>query len=282
MVDLVADGPWPGEPDDADAYEPDWTQVHPTQRDWPSVATDMPTDMPLNPWSVFDEVRRRASAGFLVPPPDVLDALAWYTPIHYFGLGAAIYIRESAVFEVAATIVNRLDPAERDDDANLTGALRAAMSVLYLHEAFHHKVESLAIRYEIVERARRYLPYSRSVVIPLLQQQSADVLEEALACAEMYRRFKHEDLYGLGVPTPVRKATLVMLPDWFLTLPPSYRRAEHRAYICIGASRRPGLTHRGRRVPTPDTSRRSSSRASPRRRPRWRGDEVCRPAIARV
>jgi hypothetical protein len=56
------------------------------------------------------------------------------------------------------------------------------MSVLYLHEAFHHKVESLAIRYEIVERKRRYLPYHARVVIPLLRQGSPQVLDEALAC----------------------------------------------------------------------------------------------------
>ena len=68
------------------------------------------------------------------PPVDVLDALAWYTPIHYFGLGAAIYIGEAAVFDVAAAIVNRLAiPWEREEDANLNGAFRAAMSVLYLH-----------------------------------------------------------------------------------------------------------------------------------------------------
>ncbi|MCI4674338.1 hypothetical protein [Candidatus Mycolicibacterium alkanivorans] len=44
--------------------------------------------------------------------PDILDALAWYTPIHYFGLGSAIYIREATVFVVAAAILNRL-PAPR-------------------------------------------------------------------------------------------------------------------------------------------------------------------------
>jgi hypothetical protein len=46
LVDLDADGPWPGEPEGTDAYEPDWTQVHPTQPDRSGVATDMP------PWVV--------------------------------------------------------------------------------------------------------------------------------------------------------------------------------------------------------------------------------------
>jgi len=220
LVDLNGDGPWPGEPDDADIYEPDWTQIHPerTPESW--------TDRALNPWAAaVEEVRRSSKKGFLVPPPDLLDALAWYTPMHYFGLGSAIYISESAVLDVAASIFARLQPAEREEEQNVMGACRAAMSVLYLHEAFHHKVESLAIRYEIVERARRYLPYTQQVTIPLLRQGSDEVLEEALACAEMYRRFKSEALYRRGVPVAVRRATLEMLPEWFRTLPPSYREA---------------------------------------------------------
>jgi predicted RNA binding protein YcfA (HicA-like mRNA interferase family) len=223
LVDLDGDGPWPGEPDDADAYEPDWDQVHPSERE----DTGMPTDMPDTDWSVVDVVSARASGGFKLPPPDVLDALAWYTPIHYFGPGAAIYIREAAVVEVAVSILSGLDPIERAEWTNVMGALRAAMSVLYLHEAFHHKIESLAIRYEVVEHERRYLPYHANVVIPLLRQQSDDVLEEALACAQMYRRFKDEAVYRKGVPNSVRKATLRMLPHWFKTLPASYNQASH-------------------------------------------------------
>ncbi|ORV08560.1 type II toxin-antitoxin system HicA family toxin [Mycolicibacterium fallax] len=220
LVDLDSNGPWPGDPEDADIYEPDWSQIHPNDR-----MADTSLDSPIGRSAVIDEVRKRASGGFVVPPPDVLDALAWYTPIHYFGLGSAIYIRESAVFDVAAAILNRLPMPERDEPVNIDGACRAAMSVLYLHEAYHHKVESLAIRFEMVERTRRYLPYSKGVYIPLIEQRSDDVLEEALACAEMYRRFKKEDLYRRGVPKAVRAATIAMLPEWFRTLPPSYREA---------------------------------------------------------
>ena len=225
LVDLYATGPWPGEPEGLDIYEPDWTQIHPTQ---PAMSTmfDMPQGILENPRSVFDEVRKRASAGFLEPPPDLLDAQAWYTPMHYFGLGSAIYIRESAVLDLAVVIFSRLEPVDREVDENVLGACRAAMSVLYLHEAFHHKVESLAIRYEIVERKRRYLPYHARVVIPLLRQGSPDVLEEALACAEMVRRFKTEDLYKRGISPAVRRATAAMLPQWFEGLPPSYKQAR--------------------------------------------------------
>ena len=221
LVDLTAKGPWPGEPDDADVYEPDWSQVHPNE----SEATEASMDMPSISAAAFDEVLARASGGFKEPPPNVLDALAWYTPIHYFGTGAAIYIRESAVVTVAISIMSLLDRAAQEDWANFIGSLRAAMSVLYLHEAFHHKIESLAIRLEVVEHKRRYIPYDDNVVIPLLRQGSNDVLEETLACAEMYRRFKDESLYRKGVPDLVWRATLRMLPLWFKTMPPSYKQA---------------------------------------------------------
>jgi predicted RNA binding protein YcfA (HicA-like mRNA interferase family) len=239
LVDLNGAGPWPGEPEGVGVYEPDWSQIHPAQPDMPTM-DDMSLNPVANPRSVFEEVRRRAGAEFLEPPPDILDAQAWYTPLHYFGLGSAIYIREAAVLQLAAVILSRLEPAERDDDANLLGACRAAMSVLYLHEAFHHKIESMAIRFEIVERARRYLPYHRDVVIPLLRQGSDDVLEEALACAEMYRRFKTEAVYRRGVPLVVRRATLALLPGWFELLPPSYRQAGR--YLSDGAFARGAKT----------------------------------------
>ena len=225
LVDLDGDGPWPGEPDDYDVYDPDWTQVHPTDSN-----IGLPSEWVPEQPTVYDEIQERANGGFLVPPDDVLDALAWYTPIHYFGLGSAIYIREAAVFDVAATIINRLPDPERTRAENLDGVLRAALSVLYLHEAYHHKIESLAIRFEMVERTRRYLPYSREVYIPLTKQGSDDLLEEALACAEMYRRFKTENLYRRGVPKLVREATLAMLLEWFPTLPPSYREAGRFLY----------------------------------------------------
>lgn len=222
LVDLDSDGPWPGDPEHSDVYEPDWAQIQPAGVDF-----DPPLSSVIDPSEVIEEVHQRVRGGFLVPPPNVLDALAWYTPIHYFGLGSAVYIQESAVFDVAAAILNRLPEPERGQPANVMGACRAAMSVLYLHEAYHHKIESLAIRFEMVERARRYLPYSKAVYIPLIKQGSDDVLEEALACAEMYRRFRNEKLYRRGVPESVRVATIEMLPEWFRALPPSYREAGH-------------------------------------------------------
>ena len=47
--------------------------------------------------------------------------------------------------------------------------------------------------------------------IPLIKQGSDDAREEALACAEMYRRFKNEKLYRRGVPKLVRDSTIAIV-----------------------------------------------------------------------
>jgi hypothetical protein len=65
-------------------YETDWSQVLPTS---PDIETTQ-MEVSVSPWtSTCEEIWKRSEAGFLVPPDDVIDALAWYTPIHYYGLG---------------------------------------------------------------------------------------------------------------------------------------------------------------------------------------------------
>src|SRR5690606_19377844 len=58
----------------------------------------------------------------------------------------------------------------------------------------------------------------------LLREESDELLEEALACAEMYRRL-NERPYARAVPADVRSATKALLPKPFAMLPPGYRRA---------------------------------------------------------
>lgn len=225
LVDFSAPGPWPGEPDATDQVcEVDWASVHgdasapPYRGDAEKLA-----NAPADPWSrARDRVLGAADRGFQAPPP-VLDLLAWYLPMHYFGADSAIYIRESAILDIAGQILSFVDQAHRAEESVVHGSIRSALSVLYLHEAFHHKVESFAIRVEAVERRRRYLPYMEGFFIPSRDRQSDDLLEEALACAEMRLRLG-EPRYRRGVPPMVCKATVAMLAAWLPHLGPSYRR----------------------------------------------------------
>lgn len=93
--------------------------------------------------------------------------------------------------------------------------------VLRLHEQFHHKVESAAIRLEIIGQRERYLPYDQNVYMPLLATNSRDLLEEAVANAWMFKkRLTDAD----GVDTDVREGLEKYLRWWIPQLPGAYAR----------------------------------------------------------
>ena len=154
-----------------------------------------------------------------LPPPADVDAFAWYLPIHFYGPEWGIYLREDAIEMFAGYIWDRLP--------NATGSLqeirevwRAAAYTLYLHEAFHHKVESFAIRLEITRMRRTYIPYFDRVYRPA--HGTDDQLEEIIATHQMYQRLK-EKTYRAKLSGRVHRATLRFLEDFIPTLPPSYR-----------------------------------------------------------
>jgi predicted RNA binding protein YcfA (HicA-like mRNA interferase family) len=135
-------------------------------------------------------------------------------------LNWGVYIYEESVFKIAAQIATYLRPGRSIDASTARQLMRMSLSVLYLHEAFHHKVESFAIRAEVVRRQKIYLPYNDKVYGPLINTD--ELMEEALACTEMYTRLK-EKTFRRGVSTEIFRATQSMLEDWIPTLPPGYR-----------------------------------------------------------
>jgi hypothetical protein len=120
---------------------------------------------------------------------------AWYCPIHYFGHGWGIYIRERCIFHVALDIAAHVDwatvkalglrPAEI-----VRQLLRSAFYIFFLHEQFHHKVESLGFRLLVTTGSDRYRPYKTKVYRPNFLK--ATCLEESLANAESYRRLNEQ------------------------------------------------------------------------------------------
>jgi hypothetical protein len=229
LLDLDAPGPWPGEPDGRDsAWSVDWRSVEePLDQEGYADAKLEPVGYDWGP--VREDLVSRAGRSVHVPPPDLLDALAWYLPIHYHGYGWGIYVREDAVLVLAGSVLSRVERSRREDTDAIMGAVRAGLCILYLHEAFHHKVESFAVRLEVVEHARRYVPYFRDVYGQLRAAQSDELLEEALACAEIVRRMRSEKTYQASIPADIRAAAQAMLDDWLPTLPPGYRKGP--AYI---------------------------------------------------
>jgi hypothetical protein len=223
LLDLAGESPWREAGDDYDVYPIDWDAVEqPIDRQ----GTLADFDPESQRWDrVLGDLRDRMQRGGGTPPLADPDALAWYQPFHYFGHSCGIYVRESSVISMAEYILQSLPEPRRYDDDAIRGAFRLGLAVLYLHEAFHHRMESFATGLEIVEGRKRYAPYCEQLYRPLLRARSDDLLEEALATAESYRRLG-EHVYSRSVPPDVRSTSRAQLKTWFRTLPPGYRQAD--------------------------------------------------------
>ncbi len=164
------------------------------------------------------------------------DVCAWYQPVHFFGHDWGIFIREDWVVRQARLIGQFLSaPVTHVPDQLVAEALlRASLALYFLHEHYHHKVESLGVRLHVVEQRSRYLPYKANVYRPHFGTD--DCLEEALANADSWHRIAdqpyarwlntgayHAGRVGAGdVLVAARKAL-----EWsFAFSPPGYRMAS--------------------------------------------------------
>jgi len=158
-------------------------------------------------------------------PPE-WDVWAWYQPIHFFGATWGIYIRETGLIECARRIAHALPAglATTYSPGVLAKAMvRAAFSTLYLHEQYHHKTESAALRMHVVERRAIYPDYHR--MIYRATAGTKDQIEEGLANADSWYRIT-EPAYTKWTGRTVTRATRDYLERSFLTAPPGYANAE--------------------------------------------------------
>ena len=159
-----------------------------------------------------------------VNPPE--PNCAWYCPIHFFGHGWGIYIRESCILSQAieiATFVNwqAVRMSQRKIARHL---LRSAFYVFFLHEQFHHKVESLGFRVLVSTGADRYRQYKRNVYSRTYR--TSNCLEETLANAESYRRLR-EPRYRKRLDSAILDGLRWFLKDSIPKQPPGYREGVH-------------------------------------------------------
>lgn len=149
---------------------------------------------------------------------------AWYAPLHFFGDAWGIYVRERCVEQIAAEIGWFVDP---DEGAVSADSLRlAALLMLLLHEHFHHKVESAAIRMAVVDRQPPgfYRRYDLKVYNPALGTDA--LLEEALANADAYNRLGEPTYRALVADRLVEPVRRWMRWRFEYVDPPGYRVAS--------------------------------------------------------
>jgi hypothetical protein len=144
---------------------------------------------------------RRAFRGLRIEPPE--PHCAWYCPIHFFGHGWGIYIREQCILTITKDLAWFIDwkAVHASPSSIIRQLLRSAFYVFFLHEQFHHKVESLGFRFLISTGSDRYRPYKARVYRPTYL--TADCLEESLANAESYNRLA-EHRYTMRVEQAIR------------------------------------------------------------------------------
>lgn len=131
---------------------------------------------------------------------------AWYWPVHYLGPDWGIYIREDCTIRQAYEIARHLRLGRRARGSRWKLAedlIRASFYAFYLHEQFHHKVESFAFRLLVSTRADCYRPYQSSVYVP--NYRTLHCIEESLANADSVRRL-NEPRYTERLSPVVRQA----------------------------------------------------------------------------
>lgn len=147
---------------------------------------------------------------------------AWYCPVHYFGADWGIYIREDCTIRQAFEIARHLRYGGRWRGSRWKIAedlIRASFYAFYLHEQFHHKVESFAFRLLVSTRRDCYRPYQSSVYVPKFR--TFDCIEESLANADSVRRL-NEPRYKDRLSPAVRQALKTYLYHSIPKQPYSY------------------------------------------------------------
>ncbi len=159
---------------------------------------------------------------------------AWYCPIHFFGHAWGIYIRENCILTSATDIARLVDwpNVTLSNMEAIRHLLRSAFYVFYLHEQFHHKIESLGFRLLVATGTDRYRPYKANVYRPLYLTN--DCLEESLANAESYRRLI-EPRYTRRLDKRIIEAQRAFLQISIPMQPPGY--AQGTLYIDNGMYR---------------------------------------------
>jgi hypothetical protein len=147
---------------------------------------------------------------------------AWYCPIHFFGHGWGIYVREQCILSHALCVAARVSWSEVSATDWVRQLLRSAFYEFVLHEFFHHKVESLGLRLLVTTGQDRYRPYKLNVYRPTLNKSGC--LEESLANADSHRRLD-EKRFKDRLDPAIREALRTHLYLSFRAQPPGYAQA---------------------------------------------------------
>ena len=153
---------------------------------------------------------------------------AWYRSCHLRGVEMGIYIKQSCLPFLARRILLFADTAKATSIHSFSMRKKiarqfvyAAFLYLFLHEQFHHKVESLGFRALVATGKDKYSTYFQNVYEPTWWTDNC--LEESLANSESYRRLA-EPKYKKSLHPLVWSALRTYLATTMPFGPPGYRK----------------------------------------------------------
>jgi hypothetical protein len=217
---------------------PDWTRTFDEDEEVPiEVTKDTIYKSDIDDWDLPRELVEELFDIACSDPKDqvepvdeeaIWDICAWYQPIHFFGRHWGVYIREKCLRTLALRIAGIIPPRnirQTVSNKNLFAKdlMLAAFSAIFLHEHFHHKVESLGIRLHVVLGHPVYEDYKKNVYSRVFKTD--DCLEEALANAYSYHRINDETYSNFNYPHLMKGVVQGYLQQKFPYEPPGYRRA---------------------------------------------------------
>lgn len=222
---------WPTLGEGEEVYEVDWSRLFPRR----------PLDQGPNDWDLYgsqeweldgDDLVRIFGAGRSDEPHESNDSpestpgwdrCAWYQPIHFHGPAWGIYLYDECLVTVARGVYALLGAPPMTIQL-AQALLRAAFASLFLHEQYHHKIESLGLRLHVVQQRSLYPGYFKNVYMNALGTD--DLIEEGLANADSFRRLD-TDPYRTWLPGRVGAALRDYLRAAFQVAPPGYRLATN-------------------------------------------------------
>lgn len=184
------------------------------------------------PPGVFEELKSIIENGAQNPPSSskalkksdrIKSPCAWYQPIHYFGRDWGIFIREGCLVDNIFDIATYINWGSVRKHLSLyecfKALLRCSFYELYLHEQYHHKVESFGLRLLVTNGRDNYRTYKSTVYRPT--HLTKQCLEEALANAEIFQRIKEKRFNNRLIPE-IRRGFVEYLQDSIASQPPGY------------------------------------------------------------
>ena len=163
---------------------------------------------------------------------------AWYNPMHFYR-NWGIYMKGTCLVRIARRMACFVDWSKTSlpKSAFKGELLRAAFYMIYLHEQFHHKVESFSLRLLVSTGRDHYSPYSSQVYQPTFRTQQC--LEESLANAQSYRRLS-EKRYRSNLSPFIYQGVRDYVKLTMPTQPPGYREGifylkdqPHQSGVCL-------------------------------------------------